>query len=250
MSASAKAAAIEALQRALNLDPLAVKATDGGMLVVDGIPGRNTRLAYQAASPAIKTGIDRMVIGYGFQIDDLLKVKGKTSKRKVLTEEVRAAVKEACDYWGVNLDLALTFASMESNFDPDAYNSAGNAWGLFQTTRWAVAQLRMDRPRDFFEAPRGDWRDLKFNCHVGVYYIRWCAERAKVSPMTSNTKDWVDIYGHYNLGTGAYSAWKAGRYNSKIVTTNWQTQAAPLRKGGVEAYASNVHSYIISHMVG
>lgn len=238
------------MQRALNLDPLAVKATDGGMLVVDGIPGRNTRLAYQAASPAIKAGINRMVIGYGFQVDDLLKVKGKTSRRKVLTDEVRAAVQEACDYWGVNYDLALTFASMESNFDPEAYNSAGNAWGLFQITHWAVKQLRMDRPRDFFEAPRADWRDLKFNCHVGVFYIRWCAERVQVSPKTANTREWADIYGVYNLGIAAYNAWKAGRYESKIVKTSWQTQASSLRKGGVEQYASNVHSYINSHMVG
>lgn len=243
--------AVRAIQKQLNLDPLIAKAVDGGMLEPDGIPGRNTRMAYEVASLETKYAIEKMLsLRSSFKAGDLLKVKSRSSSRRVLTEEVNDAIVAACQYWKVNPDLGRTIASMESNFDPEAYNSAGGAWGLFQVTRWAVAQLKMDRPRDYFNPKGGDWRDLKFNCHVGVYYIKWCAERAKVSTMTSDLREWADIYGHYNMGTGAYKAWKQGRFKDDIVVKNWRTQAAALKKGGVEQYAQNVLGYIQSHLVG
>lgn len=236
---------IRGVQGLLNLDPKATAATKNGVLDADGIVGRETRLAYAAASPETRALVEAELQRQGFN-NSVLSATRRV--RKVLTSEQMHYIEKWCKYWGVDPSLALTFVSAESGFDQEAYNLHGGAWGLLQITVWAVKQLEKDKPSVAPTRPR-DWRDLDFNCCVGIYYIAWCADRARVPRNTTNPRHWADIYGYYNLGVGAYGLIKRGEFTHPTVTKNLATQAAPLRKGGASNYVSNVLAYISQHSV-
>lgn len=217
----------------------------GRQMQIDGKVGSETRSALNNAPSHVKRAAEQLALARGHDLAELMAPKAMKSKgRGSPTAEMKATIEKWCKVFKVNYDLAMTIASVESDWDPQAYNASGKASGLFQITGAAIQDVKERRPKHFF--PSTNRFDLDFNCMVGVGYISVAAGYAGVDAMSPSMSVWVDIYSTYNLGPGAYRAWKAGRYNSDVVVKSWSTQAAMLKRGGIPQYTANVRDFLSS----
>lgn len=214
----------------------------------DGQMGPRTRQAYSSLKAGDRAVLENLVSSLGYKWSDL--IFNEEKGLPPTSSEVRDAITAACGKFGVSVPFALNFAAAESRMNPAAYNKYGGAIGLFQITKsGGIAQFKQDNPKRFAELGT-DYFDVKVNSEIGVYYMLWCCKRARVSPMTSEPRDWADVYGHYNLGTGAYALLKQGKYEDPIVKKSLATQAAILQRGGASAYPSNVLAFLQQSRMG
>lgn len=73
--------------------------------------------------------------------------------------EIESAIRADCATYGVNPEIALRQCQTESSFDPKAYNSRSDCYGLFQLSKIASREVDVDRY---------DWRQ---NIRGGIKYL-------------------------------------------------------------------------------
>jgi soluble lytic murein transglycosylase-like protein len=142
---------------------------------------------------------------------------------------------------GVNPDLAVIIARMESDLDPNAVSGTG-ADGLFQLTNIAVADVIQDYP-DLYRPDGASRRDPQWNARVGILFLKKIAkDYLRYNPLTERQHEWVDIYAVFNLGIGSYRSLRDGDFNDGALRNALDAQAGYLRSGGPERYLAAVQS--------
>lgn len=166
---------------------------------------------------------------------------GKTTASVDIAKQIRATASGL----GVNPDLALIIARIESDLDPKAKSPTG-AVGIFQLTSSAVKDVVQRHP--VLRRPnREDWYELDWNILVGVKYIKIIVEEyLNETAMTKNLGIWADAYGAYNLGIGNLRKLRQEKYDDKSLNKTLNVQAGYLVKGGPSKYLATVRSKLES----
>ncbi len=73
--------------------------------------------------------------------------------------EIESAISADCQLFGVDPEIALRQCKTESSFNPTAYNSDTDCYGLFQLSKIAAREVDVDRYH---------WRD---NVRGGIKYL-------------------------------------------------------------------------------
>lgn len=220
-----------------------LKVTTNRALKVDGVVGKETRSTYNVANDVTKRVVSDVVRGRGFDADDLLSPVARIERpvTGIANSEVFTLIRKWSAAHGVNVDLATTICGIESRFNPNAVSPTG-ASGLYQLTAPAIQDVKEKYPgyRDP-PAPLGRL-DPAWNAEMGIRFIRISAGYAGVSPMSSSIEDWAHIYGTFNLGSGAYKAWRAKKYSNTDLQKSWSSQSSELKRNGIASYGENVLS--------
>lgn len=225
-----------------------LKITDNRNLKVDGLLGAETRSTFNSASGDTQRVIASVVKRHGMSMQELLAPTARiqVGARRTPGTQVAAAISKWCRLHGVSEKLALTICEVESGFNPDAVSPTG-ASGLFQVTGSAVRDVKKNLSTMYFEPPKAAKRlDIDWNCMVGIGYIKLAARYAGKNPMSDSLSDWTDIYSTYNIGPGAYSLWKSGKFGHSSLVESWKAQSGELKQNGIEQYASNVSAKLKS----
>lgn len=231
-----RAAAIRDMQTIL-------KVTTNRALKVDGVVGKETRSTHNVANDGTKRVVSDVVRARGFDVNDLLSPVARIERPVTGTpsSEVFKLIRQWSLAHGVNTDLAMAICGIESRFDPNAVSSTG-ASGLFQLTSPALQDVK-EKYRGYRPPPAPLGRfDPAWNAEMGIFFIRICAGYAGVSPMSSSIEDWAHIYGTFNLGSGAYKAWRAKKYSNTDLQKSWASQSSELKRNGIASYGDNVLS--------
>lgn len=220
-----------------------LQVTTNRALKVDGVVGKETRSTYNVANDVTKRVVSDVVRGRGFDVNNLLSPVARIERP--VTGTASSDVKQLIRKWsaahGVNFNLAMTICGIESGFNPNAVSSTG-ASGLFQLTAPAIQDVR-DKYSGYYAPPAPLGRlDPAWNAEMGICFIKIAAGYAGVSPMSSSIEDWAHIYGTFNLGSGAYKAWRAKQYSNADLQKSWSSQSSELKRNGIASYGANVVS--------
>jgi soluble lytic murein transglycosylase-like protein len=166
--------------------------------------------------------------------------KGSWSKDKIINTIRQMAVKV-----GVNPDLAVAVAIIESDLDINATSPTGAA-GLFQLTTSAIRDVAQDFVDLYRPSGRGRF-EVMWNIEVGVRYLhRIMTKYLRVDSRSRDIGVWTDTYAAYNIGIGNFRRLNRREYDNPDLVAALDLQARYLSAGGPSKYLAAVQSKLES----
>lgn len=165
-------------------------------------------------------------------------------------EDVEVIIERLARKHGVAVDVALTFARIESDLDPKAVSPTG-AIGLFQLTRSAISEVRRVYPSEYYDPPGLDLTDPQWNANVGILFIKLIAKHYVRVPIdeTYNIADLTSVYAAYNVGIGNYRKLENGQYYDPELKKAVSLQARKLSSKGPRGYLASVERVLTNYLV-
>lgn len=116
-------------------------------------------------------------------------------------DNIRIAISSAANRYGVDPDVLLAIARVESNLDPNAEGDHGHSHGLFQINDYWLKH---------FHVPRKAMFDPIVNAQWGAYVLSQCINR-----YPGNNQFWRAV-GCYNTGAPQTSDRLRSRYAWRV----------------------------------
>lgn len=122
-------------------------------------------------------------------------------------------IKKYASKYNINLKDALVLVNVESDFNKDAYNSNGKAFGLCQITKICLDDFNLRTKNSY---TLGDMYNIDKNLEVGFWYFN---RLLRVYGQDYDINSTRDAYFSYNLGAKEFyknrTSYRVGLYPNK-----------------------------------
>jgi soluble lytic murein transglycosylase-like protein len=195
-----------------------------GNLVADGKWGRYTQSFYDAATPDVRAAVDELLRGAGTTASDVFAARSvqKASATMAISgaRTVRDVVIAVADQMGIDRNLLLGMAKIESNFNAAAVNGSSRGLLQMQPAAWTDAKQVLPDLPDY----KGNVFDPVHNARAGAAYLKINMRRLTRAGFKDTMSPAVLYLAHQQGSGGFIELWRA--FKGLSATTNYVTDKA------------------------